>query len=105
MYIQEAHPTDGWQVLMNIDQDVLFAQPKTDDQRAEVAEACMRHMDLEMPMLLDDMTNQVDTAYSALPERLYVIDPQGVIAWRSEMGPWGFDVDAFERALQEQVGS
>lgn len=105
MYIQEAHPTDGWQVLMNIDQDVLFAQPKTDDERAEVAEACLLHMDLEMPMLLDDMTNVVDTAYSALPERLFVVDTAGVIAWHSDMGPWGFDVDGFEGALQEQIGS
>ena len=103
MYIQEAHPTDGWQVLMNIDQHIEFAQPKTADERAEVAADCMRSLDLAMPMLLDDMTNQVDTAYSALPERLYVIDPEGLISWRSGMGPFGFDVDGFERAVQEQV--
>ncbi len=89
---------------MNIDQHVEYAQPKTEDERAEVAADCVRDLDLAMPTLLDDMTNQVDTAYSALPERLYVIDREGVIHWRSKMGPWGFDVDGFEKALQEQVG-
>ncbi len=88
---------------MNIDQKVLFAQPTTAEERAEVAEACVLSLDLAMPTLLGDMANQVDTAYAALPERLYVIDCEGVIRYRSEMGPWGFDVDAFERALQEQV--
>jgi hypothetical protein len=55
-------------------------------------------------MLLDHLSNEVDTSYAALPERLYVIDREGTIRYRSEMGPWGFDVDAFERALQQQVG-
>jgi hypothetical protein len=90
---------------MNIDQHVEYAQPKTSDERAEVAQACVLSLDLAMPTLLDDMTNQVDTAYSALPERLYVIDRKGVIAWRSEMGPWGFDVDGFEKGLEAQCQS
>jgi hypothetical protein len=86
---------------MNIDQHVEYAQPKTADERAEVAAACVLGLDLAMPTLLDDMTNQVDTAYSALPERLFVVDREGLISWRSEMGPWGFDVDGFERAVRE----
>jgi hypothetical protein len=88
---------------MNIDQKVIFSQPTTVNERAEVAEACVLSLDLAMPTLLDDMTNQVDTAYVALPERLYVIGRDGVITYRSEMGPWGFDVDAFEAALREQI--
>ena len=101
MYIQEAHPTDGWQVPMNLTDEVVFEQPTTDDERAEVAEACVLRLNFEMPMLLDDVTNQVDTAYSALPERLYLLDPEGVILYRSEQGPWGFDVDAWLRAIEK----
>ena len=79
MYIQEAHATDGWQVPMNLTDEVVFQQPTNDDERAEVAEACVLRLNFEMPMLLDDMANQVDTAYSALPERLYLLDPEGII--------------------------
>jgi hypothetical protein len=89
---------------MNIDDAVVFDQPKTEQGRAEVAEACAIGLDLKMPMLLDHLSNEVDTAYAALPERLYVIDRDGIIRYRSEMGPWGFDVDAFEKAIQEQIG-
>ena len=106
VYIKEAHPDDGvggYRSDYNIDRGIAFDQPKTEDERAAVARHCLLRLDLRMPMLLDDMTNQVDTAYCALPERLYVIDAQGVISYRSEVGPWGFDVEAFERAVQEQV--
>ena len=80
--------------------DVEFAQPKTEDARAEIAEACVLQLNFEMPMLLDDMTNQVDEAYSALPERLYLLGGEGTILYRSEQGPWGFDVDAWLAAIE-----
>ncbi len=89
---------------MNIDDQVVFDQPKTEQDRAEVAEACAIGLELKMPMLLDRLSNEVDTAYAALPERLYVIDREGTIRYRSGMGPWGFDVDAFEKAIQQQLG-
>ena len=34
IYIQEAHPTDGWQVLMNLDQKIEYAQPQTEAELA-----------------------------------------------------------------------
>lgn len=101
IYIQEAHPTDGWQVPQNVNEKVLFAQPTTIEEREEAAAACMLHMAFDMPMMLDNMTNQVDEAYCALPERLYVLDADGRIAFRTAMGPWGFDVKAWEAALEE----
>ena len=88
---------------MNQRQGVVYAQPTSEDERAEVAEACVLGLDLGMPMVLDDMSNEVDEAYSALPERLYVIDAEGTIVWRSGPGPWGFDLDGFEAALRAQV--
>ncbi len=103
VYIQEAHPSDGWQVLMNIDQKVVFEQPKSEDERAAVAEACVLNLKLDMPMVLDRLSNEVDTAYSALPERLYTVDRDGIIVYRSEPGPWGFDLDAFEESLKGQA--
>jgi hypothetical protein len=90
---------------MNLDQDVVYKQPKTVEERAGVALDCVTRLNFEMPMLLDHMSNEVDTAYAALPERLYVIDAAGAIAFRSGPGPWGFDVDGWERAIREQIGA
>jgi hypothetical protein len=104
VYIQEAHPTDGWQVLPNVNEGVLYAQPKDADARAEIASTCVRRLALEMPTLLDAMTNETDAAYAALPERLYLVDAAGRIAYRGEPGPFGFDPDAWEEAIRRTVG-
>ena len=95
---------DGWQVPMNLTDDVVFHQPTTIEERAEVAEACVLRLNLKLPTLLDNIRNEVDEAYSALPERLFLIDSEGKIAWRSGMGPWGFDPDGLETAIQN-IGS
>ena len=62
---------------MNTQQQIVYDQPATESERAEVAEACVLRLNFRMPMVLDAMSNEVDTAYSALPERLYLIDEQG----------------------------
>lgn len=104
VYIQEIHPTDGWQVPANVTDDVLYAQPQTADERAEMAGVCMLNLKFEMPLLLDNMENEVDQKYAALPERLYVIDAEGRVAYRSEMGPWGFDTEAWRDAIVATSG-
>ena len=105
VYIQEIHPTDGWQVPANLRDEVLYAQPTTADERAELAGVCMLDLKFEMPLLLDGMDNDADTKYAALPERLYLIDAEGTIAYRSEIGPWGFDPKAWRTAIAIEVGS
>ena len=90
VYIQEAHPSDGWQMEVNERERVIYAQPTTADERNEVAGACSLGLDLKIPTLLDEMNNEVDEAYAALPDRLYLIDEAGRIAYRSERGPRGF---------------
>ncbi len=79
-------------------------QPTTIDERAEVAEACVLGLNLAMPTLLEDIDDAVDQAYAALPERLYVIDPDGGVTHQAGPGPFGFDTDAWEKAIQEAIG-
>ncbi len=100
VYIQEAHPTDGWQVAANLEAGVLHAQPQSIEERAQVAQTCAVKLDLRMPMLLDDMTNEVDTKYAALPGRLYVLDAEGTVLFKSVMGSMGFDVEAWAKAIE-----
>lgn len=103
VYIKEAHPTDGSQSPANIDDEVLFAQPTTEDERAEVAAVCMLRYHFSFPMVLDDMTDAVGTTYMAMPERLYVLDADGRVAWKCGLGPHLFDPDGFEAAITAQA--
>jgi type I thyroxine 5'-deiodinase len=104
IYIWEAHPEDGWQVPSNLHDQILYRQPKTDDARAAIAQTCLLRLNLDMPMLLDTQANEVDSLYAAWPERLYLLDHAGIVTYRSDPGPWGFDVDAWEEAIRTRLG-
>jgi hypothetical protein len=104
VYIKEAHPTDGSQSPPNIDDDVLYTQPTTDDERAEVAAACILRFNFSFPMVLDNMTNEVEGKYKAMPERLYMLDADGRVTWKCGLGPHLFDPDGFEEAVRALAG-
>ncbi len=92
-------------MLGNVWEDIAIAQPDTADERAEVAATCALRIVLAMPMLLDWMDNQADLKYAALPERLFVIDPSGIVTYRSEMGPFGFTPDEWRNAIAAQMSA
>ena len=99
VYIREAHAEGEDQVLRNLDEDVIFEQPTTSDERAEIATACMLRYNFSFPMLLDNMENEAEEKYISWPDRLYLIRPDGKIAYQGGMGPLYFDVDEFEEAV------
>jgi hypothetical protein len=74
------------------------------DERVEVGEACMLKLSLELPALVDEMDDAVASAYGAMPERLYLIDADGRIAYKGGLGPIGFDPEAWERAIEVTLG-
>ena len=100
VYIREAHPHDGWRVPNNLIENINYDEPKTDDERTEVASACQIGLDLRMPMLVDRIDNDVDKKYVGLPMRMFLIDADGKIAFAGKKGPFGWDDEAFEEALK-----
>ena len=104
VYLQEIHPTDGWQVKENEQDAVLFHQHRSMEERVEVGQACMIKLALEMPAVVDEMDDQVAKAYAAMPERLYVIARDGTVAYKGGMGPMFFRPEEWEQALEELVG-
>ena len=100
VYITEAHPSDVWQMQSNIRDKVVFASPRSEDERAFVAGACVRKLGVEIPALLDEFGNSTESAYTAWPDRLYLIDRSGKVAYKSKPGPFGFKAGELEAALQ-----
>ena len=99
VYVREAHPTDGWHMASNDRFGVTLRQPQTFDERVDVARTCRRRLGLGMPLLVDTLDDRVGDAYSGMPSRLYLIDRQGKVAYRSGRGPFGFKVGELEQAL------
>ena len=100
VYIQEAHPIDAWQLTTNVNDDVLVATTKTADERYQVAGLCVTKLGIELPAMVDEPDNRVERAYTAWPDRLYVIDPSGRVAHKSPAGPFGFKPAEVEAALK-----
>ncbi len=104
IYIEEAHPSDGWALPVNRGAGIDYTQPTTTEERAAVAEVCAVRLDMKMPMLLGGIDNRVDMDYAAHPVRIFVIDKDGVVFHRSGMGPRDLDVDGAIAAIEELAG-
>jgi len=46
------------------------------------------------------MDNKTEAAYTAWPDRLYLIDSGGQVAFKNEAGPLGFKTDLLSKALE-----
>lgn len=99
VYIREAHPSDAWQMAVNVKEDVVFASPKSIEEKTEVAQMCVRKLGIEFPAVVDNFDNSTEVAYSGWPDRLYVIDREGRIAYKARPGPFGFLPDEMAQTL------
>jgi hypothetical protein len=99
IYVREAHPTDGWRMEINDVLGVAIRQPRTDSERTGVAQLCSRTLGLSFPMLVDTIDDPVNWQYCGVPSRLYLIDRQGKVAYKSGRGPFGFKPAELEQSL------
>jgi type I thyroxine 5'-deiodinase len=58
-------------------------------------------LSLHLPSLIDDVANSTESAYTAWPDRLYVIDRGGRVAYKSHPGPYGFKPAEVEATLKK----
>jgi type I thyroxine 5'-deiodinase len=103
VYIQEAHPIDAWQMDDNVADDVLVASTRTKHERMNVAGLCVTKLGIKLPALVDDADDRVERAYTGWPDRLYVIDREGMIAYKSAAGPFGFTPSGVKDTLERLV--
>lgn len=94
VYIEEAHPSDGWFFHNNIS----IPQHRKLDDRIMAARK-LEDIGTKCPIVVDQMSNDANKRYGALFERLYVIQ-DGVIVYAGERGPVGYKVEELESWLQ-----
>ena len=89
----------------NIKDSVVFTSPKNEEERAYIAGACVRKLGIKLPAVLDEFGNSTESAYTGWPDRLYLIDSRGRIAYKSKPGPFGFHSDELKAALVKLLDS
>ena len=90
VYIREAHTSDVWQDPDNLDDHVVFASPKSFDERSEMGQLCVVKLGIKFPAVVDNFDNVTERAYTGWPDRLYVIDRDGRVSYKSGPGPVWF---------------
>ena len=100
VYIGEAHPSDSWQLPSNIKDQVVYASPTDLAARSELAEVCVVRLGIKLPAIVDRFDDSTEIAYSGWPDRLYLIDRDGRIAYKSNPGPFGFKPADLEAAIK-----
>ena len=78
---------------------MIFADPKTIEERTAVAESCVRKLGIKIPALVDELGDGVEKAYTGWPDRLYLIGRDGRVEFKTTAGPFGFHPKALEQAL------
>jgi hypothetical protein len=97
VYVREAHPSDcNWP-----DKDAQVKEPTKMDERIEAAKLCVEKLKFTIPVAIDGMDDAVGLAYTAWPERIYIVGTDGKIAYRTGLGPFGFKPKDARAALEK----
>jgi hypothetical protein len=86
----------------NKDAGICYQQPKTLAERVSIANDFRARFHYSLPMLVDAMDNRADTLYGAWPERIYVIETDGTVAYKGKLGPFGFHPEELEAWLAKK---
>lgn len=113
VYIREAHAIDGWWLggglpgfffrLSRSRAAFDVYDPKTIEERREVAGACETALQFGVPTVVDEMDDVVNKAYAAAPTRLYLISLDGRVVYKGGLGPFGFKPKELKEAIRQYL--
>ncbi len=95
IYIREAHAIDGW----DIGSENRLHDPRNLEERRQIAGQCEMTLEYGIRTYVDEMDDAVMSAYAAWPERLYLVDREGCIAYAGGPGPGGFSPGELKEAI------
>jgi len=110
VYIAEAHPSERNHFSGNFDINTHEAF----HDRFEAAQVFVREFDdliakkfpslkeVEIDVVVDNMQDEANLLYGAIPERLFgVVD--GKVEYVGDVGPYGYDIDEIEEWMKKRL--
>ena len=103
VYIRDTHPTLGFRAPTNDRRGIAPEnEPKTLADREAWACSDREKMICTIPIIMDTMDDKTLLAYDAFPQRVYLIDKTGRVAYRSS-GLVGFILEEATDALRKSL--
>ena len=100
VYIQEAHPIDAWQLEANVKDDMRSRSPGRRKRGIRPRTCASRSWVSSCRRWSTVLTIASSAPTPGWPDRLYVIDRGGAIAYKSAAGPFGFKPADLEAAIK-----
>jgi len=103
VYIAEAHAKDEWaagKVLSFMD------QPKTIEQRCELAEMAKKKYTNNLPILVDNMQNEFNDQFSAWPFRFFGlknVEGEMILDFKAQPEFAGYNVSDIENWMEKNL--
>jgi hypothetical protein len=104
VYLEEAHPTDGW---LYPQVQHFIKQHTTPAERAQAAKildtkmgSLVGHTAQRIPVFTDSMSNEASLQFGALPERLAIL-LDGQVMFIGGKGPEDYSIAEASAALQK----
>lgn len=79
----------------------MVKDPTTDAERLKVAEDFAKQFKFKQPILLDSIDDAMEKKFAGWPDRLYVVDGEGKIAYKGGPGPRGFKPEEIPAVLDK----
>ncbi len=86
----------------NVKEDVCYPQPHSLEARVAIANDFVRRFQYPIPMGVDGMDDRAMKLYAAWPERIYIIDEDGKIAYKGGIGPAGYQPEEMQAWLEKR---
>ena len=100
VYIRDSHPVLGFRAPTNDRRGIGPEQePKTLADREKWACEDQKKMKCTIPVLMDTFDDKTMNAYNAFPQRIYVLEKHGKIAY-SSTGLIGFELESVTKVIK-----
>lgn len=102
VYIEEAHPTDGWAFRSN--PFTIHSHGNMEDRLAAAQLLVNEQLPAACTLVADTWFDLATEKYAAFPERLYIVEG-GLVTYASPWGPWKYSVAEVEKRLLPYIKS
>lgn len=82
VYVDEAHPIGGIPAVENDRENLHLKLATTWEEKAGHAKLCVTAKGMQIPTVVDELDNSVQTAYAAWPTRMYLVGRDGRVVYR-----------------------
>lgn len=107
VYIKEAHPDsdETARLVHNVRAGIRIDEAVTDTERALTARTMCHTLQTQMPCVVDGVDNRINDMYAAWPARVYIVNTDGKVYYRTNPGPEGFKPSEVRDALEHLLGA